>query len=76
LTSPAAADDARVEKWVRFAPWDVATNGAFVNQVRLSAAPTATSSSAGREKPQRRRFDHRQPPADTWTVRDENGECP
>jgi hypothetical protein len=35
------------KKWVRFAAWDIATNGAFVNPVRLSAMPTTTAS-AGR----------------------------
>ena len=29
--------DATAKKWVRFAAWDVATNGAFVQPVRLAA---------------------------------------
>ena len=33
------------KKWVRFAAWDVATNGAFVQPVRLTQA---TSTTAGR----------------------------
>jgi hypothetical protein len=36
------------KKWVRFAAYDVAANGAFVNPVRLSATTTTTSASAGR----------------------------
>src|SRR5262245_32268573 len=31
------------KKWVRFAAWDVATNGAFVQPVRLTAATTTTA---------------------------------
>ena len=31
------------KKWVRFAAWDVATNGAFVQPIRLSAATTTTA---------------------------------
>lgn len=31
------------KKWVRFAAWDVATNGAFVQPIRLTAAPTTSS---------------------------------
>jgi hypothetical protein len=33
------------KKWVRFAAWDVATNGAFVQPVRLTKTATTTSSS-------------------------------
>jgi hypothetical protein len=32
------------KKWVRFAAWDVATNGAFVQPVRLTKATTTTAS--------------------------------
>jgi hypothetical protein len=31
------------KKWVRFAAWDVATNGAFVQPIRLTSAPTSTT---------------------------------
>jgi hypothetical protein len=31
------------QKWVRFAAWDVATNGAFVQPVRLTPSQTAAS---------------------------------
>jgi hypothetical protein len=31
------------KKWVRFAAWDVATNGAFVQPVRLTSATTTTA---------------------------------
>ena len=34
--------DATGKKWVRFAAWDTAGNGAMVQPVRLTAAPTAT----------------------------------
>ncbi|PYR26891.1 MAG: hypothetical protein DMF98_07655 [Acidobacteria bacterium] len=30
-------------KWVRFAAWDVATNGAFVQPIRLTSATTSTT---------------------------------
>lgn len=39
--------DAAGKKWVRFAAWDVATNGAFVNPVRLAEVPASTAA-AGR----------------------------
>ena len=32
------------KKWVRFAAWDVATNGAFVQPIRLSSVTTTTTS--------------------------------
>jgi len=35
--------DATGKKWVRFAAWDVATNGAFVQPIRLGGATTSTS---------------------------------
>jgi hypothetical protein len=35
--------DAAGKKWVRFAVWDVATNGAFVQPIRLGAPTTTTS---------------------------------
>jgi hypothetical protein len=31
------------KKWVRFAAWDVATNGAFVQPIRLTTATTTTA---------------------------------
>ena len=31
------------KKWVRFAAWDVATNGAFVQPIKLGGATTSTS---------------------------------
>ena len=31
------------KKWVRIAAWDVATNGAFVQPIRLSAPSTTTA---------------------------------
>jgi hypothetical protein len=31
------------KKWVRFAAWDVATNGAFVQPIRLTGATTSTA---------------------------------
>jgi hypothetical protein len=31
------------KKWVRFAAWDVATNGAFVQPIRLTSATTTTA---------------------------------
>ena len=31
-------------KWVRFAAWDVATNGAFVQPIKLAGATTTTTS--------------------------------
>ncbi len=31
------------KKWVRFAAWDVATNGAFVQPIRLVAAANTSS---------------------------------
>jgi len=34
--------DATGKKWVRFAAWDIAGNGALVQPVKLSAAPSAT----------------------------------
>ena len=34
--------DATGKKWVRFAAWDTAGNGAMVQPVKLTAAPTAT----------------------------------
>lgn len=34
--------DAAGKKWVRFAAWDVATNGAFVQPISLTAPPTAS----------------------------------
>jgi hypothetical protein len=37
--------DAAGKKWVRFAAWDVATNGAFVQPIKLQ---TVTSTSAAR----------------------------
>jgi hypothetical protein len=35
--------DAAGKKWVRFAAWDVATNGAFVQPIKLGGATTSTS---------------------------------
>jgi hypothetical protein len=35
--------DATGKKWVRFAAWDVATNGAFVQPIKLPSAPTTAS---------------------------------
>ncbi|PYR44044.1 MAG: hypothetical protein DMF93_01385 [Acidobacteria bacterium] len=35
--------DATGKKWVRLAAWDVATNGAFVQPIKLQAAPTTAS---------------------------------
>jgi hypothetical protein len=31
------------KKWVRFAAWDIATNGAFVQPIRLTGATTTTA---------------------------------
>ena len=36
--------DAAGKKWMRFAAWDVATNGAFVQPIRLSGATTTAAS--------------------------------
>jgi hypothetical protein len=36
--------DATGKKWMRFAAWDVATNGAFVQPIRLSPVVTTTTS--------------------------------
>jgi hypothetical protein len=33
------------KKWVRFAAWDVATNGAFVQPIKLTTATRTTASS-------------------------------
>ena len=35
--------DATGKKWVRFAAWDVATNGAFVQPIKLTTATTTTA---------------------------------
>jgi hypothetical protein len=35
--------NAKGKKWVRFAAWDVATNGAFVQPIRLQPQPVATT---------------------------------
>jgi hypothetical protein len=35
--------DATGKKWVRFAAWDVATNGAFVQPIKLGTATSSTS---------------------------------
>src|SRR4029453_19218071 len=35
--------DATGKKWVRFAAWDVATNGAMVQPIKLSGVPTITA---------------------------------
>ena len=35
--------DAAGKKWVRFAAWDVATNGAFVQPIKLAGATTSSS---------------------------------
>jgi hypothetical protein len=34
--------DATGKKWVRFAAWDTAGNGAMVQPIKLTAPPTAT----------------------------------
>ena len=34
--------DATGKKWVRFAAWDTAGNGAMVQPIKLTAAPTST----------------------------------
>ena len=36
------------KKWVRFAAWDVATNGAFVQPIRLTSATTTTTTTTSR----------------------------
>ena len=35
------------KKWVRFAAWDVATNGAFVQPIRLTPVTTSTATPSG-----------------------------
>jgi len=40
--------DATGKKWVRFAAWDVATNGAFVQPIKLQTVPTTASGEAVR----------------------------
>jgi len=40
--------DATGKKWVRFAAWDVATNGAFVQPIKRQTVPTTASGQAVR----------------------------